>query len=175
MTLFVGIAAQFVMAAILAYSSIQKAVPGGSISPVLAELGFRKSLTRPLAYSIAGAEGIAALLLVLWPLWTFTYLLILALAAAFMSTGALAIRQHKEIKCRCLGASSDSTLGWTQVAMGPAWLLGCILTYAWGRQFELETGTGLVAAIVLLIGVFRVVRVERLRRILRWDRFATAA
>lgn len=163
------------MALVLAFSAAQKAVVGQTVRPVLQELGFPRSVSKTLSYLLVLLEVATVVSLVALPRWLPTYMLVLMLAGSFSIAGLLALTSKRDIRCGCFGISSRSKLGWKQVLALPLWVLAGWFGYTSAWQLEPEVSLAMLSAIILIVGIARCARIERLRRQLRWDRFATAA
>jgi len=172
---FVGGISQFLLASVLAFSAVQKAVPGRSLRPVLKDLRFPAHLARPTAYLVVALEPTPAVTLILAPTWPIVPVLVLGLGMSFCLAGAIALIGHHDVACACFGGAALLKLGWNQVIAFPIWGAGSYFAYSRPVSVDTVTGLSLISGFLLIIAVSRVFRMRRLSKQLRWDRLATAA
>lgn len=172
----VVIASYVLLAGLLAFAGLAKAVDLRSLTHTLERLGVRPSWTGLTAVGVVIAECAAVVGLMVSPSQTWPRVLVTALFTAFAAAGVRGLLTPQRIPCHCFGAARPGRqrglLGWRQVAMLPACLL--IITLASHNPPAWNTRQGLLglAALLTVLACSKIPVNLRLWRRLRGDRIA---
>lgn len=168
-----GRAAALAVAAVLAAAGLEKARSGEATASTLRELGAPDGAARWAVPLIVLAELSVAAGLLWRPGAAATAAGVALLGTAFAAAGAVALAREEEVRCGCLGAGGEGTLGGRQVAALPAWLGAAALvgTAAPPAVSGLEA-TASLAGVGLVLAGARAVPLARAWRRSRGDRLS---
>lgn len=162
----VATAVAVVIAGLLLSAALEKARDPALPEATLRGLGVPRRIAPTVARLLILVEGCTAIGVLFAPTSTATHLAVAALAVAFASAGATALRADEPVRCSCLG-SGGGYLGWRQVGALAPWLAGVAMLRSTPPALE---GARLFALTAVLVLAVRSVSLARALGEARGDR-----
>lgn len=117
------------IAAILLWSSLEKARAREATVSTLRQLGLPGGIAEVATWTLVCSELVLAVGLLVAPSSVGTLLGIVVLGSLFAGAGAVGLRGSEQIRCGCFGLQGEGELGKTQIRALPLWLAGVVLLW----------------------------------------------
>jgi hypothetical protein len=170
-----GVGAQAIPALALVSASLLKAQSRDGFGRTLKALGVPSGLAPSAAMAVIAAEFSTGGGLLVVPASILPRIMLCLLALAFAAAAVSAVVRKRSIACSCFGAMGSHRLGWTQVALLPAWLLAAVLAQLDPPAWTAQEGELLLGSLLLGLIATQLYREIPAWRRLHEDRVVIAA